>query len=59
MIQTRLNFHKTWEVSFMQLENGTEIKFKVTRRMPSLSIAETKMFNSKEEAKKQFEEWLQ
>mgnify|MGYP001617041006 CR=1 len=59
MIQTRLNFHKTWEVSFMQLENGTEIKFKVTRRMPSLSIAETKMFNSKEEAKRQFDEWLQ
>ena len=33
-------------------------KNKVTRRLPELSVAETKMFSSKEEAKKQFNEWL-
>ena len=59
MAETKLNFHKTWEVSIMRLENGVGIKFKVTRRMPTLYIAETKMFTSKEEAKKQFDEWLQ
>ena len=33
-------------------------KFKVTRRMPSMSVAETKVFRSKEKAIRQFEEWL-
>ena len=32
--------------------------YKVTRRMPTMLVAETKIFKSKEEAKKQFEEWL-
>lgn len=59
MTETSLNFHKTWEVSIMQLETSAGIKFKVTRRMPAFYIAETKIFTSKEEAKKQFDEWLQ
>ncbi|HLC80764.1 MAG TPA: hypothetical protein VJG31_03245 [Candidatus Nanoarchaeia archaeon] len=58
MTETRLNFHKTWEVSIMRLENSAGIKFKVTRKMPTLYIAETRMFTSKEEAKRQFDEWL-
>ena len=37
-------------------DNG--IKFKVTRRIPELTISETKIFNTKEEAMKQFEEWV-
>ena len=50
--------YKKWEVSIMEIQEGTEIKFKVTRRITELSVAETKVFNSKQEAKKQFEEWL-
>lgn len=42
----------------MELVENNKKKFKVTRRLPNLSVAETKIFNSKEEAKKQFEEWL-
>lgn len=42
----------------MELENGVGKKFKVTRRLPNLSVAETKLFRSKEDAKKQVEEWL-
>ncbi len=42
----------------MELEENNTLKYKVTRRIPELSIAETKIFNSKEEAKRQFEEWL-
>lgn len=47
-----------WEVTMMELEGNGE-QFKVTRRMHELGVAETKIFSSKEEAKKQFEEWLQ
>jgi hypothetical protein len=49
---------KKWEISLIELQDGSEKKFKVTRRLPGLSVAETKVFISKEEAKKQFEEWL-
>jgi len=35
------------------------MRFKVTRRVPYLSVSETKIFESKEEAKKQFDEWLE
>lgn len=48
---------KKWEVSIIELRNH-ETRFKVTRRIPELSVAETKVFSSKEEAKKQFDEWL-
>ena len=45
-----------WEVSIIELkENGK--KYKVTRRMPDMHIAETKVFDSKEDAIAQFEEW--
>ena len=46
-----------WEVSIIELkENGK--RYKVTRRIPGMSVSETKMFKSKEEAMKQLEEWL-
>lgn len=48
---------KKWEVSIMKLEDNG-IEFKVTRRHSDLSVAETKFFKSKEEAIKQFEDWL-
>jgi hypothetical protein len=50
---------KKWEVSIMELQDKTGNKFKVTRRIAEVSVAETKIFDSKEKAKKQFEEWLQ
>ncbi|MFH0752795.1 MAG: hypothetical protein V1914_04350 [archaeon] len=49
---------KNWKVSIMEFQNNTGKKFKVTRRSPNLQAAETKVFKSREEAKKQFEEWL-
>jgi len=33
-------------------------KFKVTRRLPEMSVAETKIFRSKKNAKKLFDDWL-
>ena len=51
------NFMK-WEITIMEIENSEGKKYKVTRRLPELSIAETKIFDSKESAKRQMEEWL-
>jgi len=42
----------------MEYRDDTGTKYKVTRRIPELSVAETKVFSSKERAKEQFEEWL-
>jgi len=47
-----------WEVSISEISGNKIKKYKVTRRMPSLGVAETKMFDSKEKALKQFHEWL-
>lgn len=58
MVETKKSFSKNWEVSIIEVENGVGKKYKVTRRVPSLMVAETKMFRSKEEARKQFDEWL-
>jgi len=48
-----------WEVSIVEFEDNSLRKSKVTRRLPELSVAETKIFLSKNEAKRQFDEWLQ
>ena len=47
-----------WEVSIIEIHEENEIKYKVTRRLADLAVAETKVFSTKEEAKQQFEEWL-
>lgn len=47
-----------WEVSIIELHNGGE-RFKVTRRLPGLAVAETRLFQTKEEAKRQIDEWLE
>ena len=47
-----------WELSIIELKKNGKTKYKVTRRMPEMHVAETKMFDSKEEAIKQIEEWL-
>ena len=44
-----------WEVTIRSLEDGT---YKVTRRLPDYSIAETKIFIDKNDAVRQFQEWL-
>jgi len=49
---------KKWEVSIIEVENNIGKQYKVTRHIPELSISETKVFRSKEEAKNQFDEWL-
>tara|TARA_Y100000310_G_C20650630_1_gene799224 strand:- start:568 stop:726 length:159 start_codon:yes stop_codon:yes gene_type:complete len=50
---------KKWEISILEYENDIGKKFKVTRRLPDMSVAETKIFTSVEEAKKQVEKWLE
>ena len=61
MVLQKITKHpiENWEVSIMELEQGENKEYKVTRRIPSLLVAETKFFSSMEEAKDQFETWLQ
>ena len=59
MDDTKEDLTKKWEISIIELENNKGRKFKVTRRMPDMAVAETKVFRSKEEAKKQFDDWLE
>ncbi len=47
-----------WEVSIMEINTDEGTIFKVTRRLPEMLVAETRVFKSKEEAKKLFDEWL-
>ncbi|MBI2557789.1 hypothetical protein HYW20_00560 [Candidatus Woesearchaeota archaeon] len=58
MAKTEKHPIKRWEISVMEFQNYSGKKFKVTRRMSELSVAETKLFKSKKKAKKQFDEWL-
>ena len=48
---------KQWIISAIELKNYMT-KYKITRRMPELGVAETKIFLDKKKAKKQFKEWL-
>lgn len=59
MAKGKRHLTKKWEISFAELENTVGKVFKVTRRMPALAVAETKIFRSKEEAVLQFNEWLE
>ena len=58
MSKTIKHTTKKWEVSIMEFENHTGKKLKATRKIPAMCVAETKIFNSKEDALKQFDEWL-
>jgi len=60
LAQTGAAGHLTmkWEVTMAEFKENGKTKYKVTRRMPELTIAETKIFAIKEQAQKQFEEWL-
>ena len=41
-----------WEVSIIELHDAENVRYKVTRRLAEMEVAETKIFSSKEEAKK-------
>lgn len=58
MIKTKKHRIRKLEVSIMELQNHKNKKFKVTRRIPSLFVAETKIFRNKKKALKQFNDWL-
>ena len=59
MAKTKKHTIKKWEVSVIEFENHLGKKYKVTRRLPELSVAETKIFKSKRKAKEQFNRWLE
>ena len=58
LAKTKKHTSKKWEISITEFQNHLGKKFKVTRRLPELSVAETKLFKNKRKAKKQFDEWL-
>ena len=47
-----------WEVTLRVFSTDGKTMYKVTRRLPALLVSETKIFMSKNDAFKQFEEWL-
>ena len=49
---------KKWEVSISELQEGIDKRFKVTRRLPDMSVAETRIFRDKKKARALFDEWL-
>jgi hypothetical protein len=57
--ETKKHLVKRWEVSIMGLQNTVGRKFKVTKRLPEMAVAETRIFRSKKMAKQQFDEWLE
>ena len=44
-----------WEVTIIKFQDG---RYKVIRRLPEYYISETKLFTNREEAIRQFDEWL-
>ena len=53
-----LNFMNKWEVSLAEFRDNGNRKYKLTRRIPGLSVSETKFFETKEEAITKMKEWL-
>ena len=58
MPKTKKHPTKKWEISILEFQNHKGKKFKVTRRIQDMSVAETKIFKSKRQAIKQFNGWL-
>lgn len=48
---------KKWRIALIELEAEDEQIYLVSRRYPELSVAHTKVFTDKNEAKRQFQEW--
>ena len=57
MSEMKKHSTQRWEVSLIAFKENGNKKYKVTRRLPDMSVAETKFFETEEEAKKQFDEW--
>ncbi len=53
-----MNDNISWEVTICGFRDNGGRKYKVTRRLPEFKLAETKVFDKKEDAEKQFNEWL-
>lgn len=47
-----------WEITIMEIKNSKN-RYKLTKRFPEYKISETKVFESKEQAVKQFNEWIE
>ena len=47
-----------WEVSCMELVGPNGVMYKVTPGIGELSVAETKLFSTKREARVQLDRWL-
>ena len=47
-----------WEVSIIELKKNGKKRYKVTRRLPWLSVAETRIFSTKKKALEQLRNWL-
>ena len=45
-------------VSISEFRDNGNRKFKLTRRIPELSVSETKLFDKREDAVKLMNEWL-
>jgi hypothetical protein len=45
------------ELTMLEIKTDTRTKYKVTRRIPLLGVAETLMFDSKEDAMQQLATW--
>ena len=58
-METKEHPAQKWEISIIELAGKDGKRYKVTRRMPNLIVAETKFFSSKEGARKQFNAWLE
>ena len=48
-----------WKISILELDKDGIKIYKVSRRIPEMSISETKIFKTKEEAKNKIKEWLE
>jgi hypothetical protein len=46
------------EISLIALRSRGGFRYKVTKRIPSLRVAETRVLSSLPEAEAQFQEWL-
>jgi len=57
-MMTKKHLTKKWEISIIKFQSNTGAKFKVTRRLPEMLVAKTKIFKSKKKAKMLFEKWL-
>ena len=58
MVDIRIHPTKKWEVSILEFQEDEVVRYKVTRRLSEMAVAETKIFSSKKEALHQADEWL-